>query len=240
LHVIKAKSNNGSARNYLSGKFDHFVNLSKISYLNSRGNGHLLSPKDDIELMMDNFSLSGDISFVSLSDVPVEEYFNTSEKFTVNAVTTLPNSGTVSTPFKDTIAVATAKDFSGKIVYTEIHDLPGIACLADTIQDERCERNLTKTDALFIAVAWTCKPAFRLFKLCPEVVWVDVTSHLNNKGFHLLTISSRLSIGKQIVWMWVLIPNQQRFSFRWEFQQAIPTLVPQWLRDRVKFFMKGC
>ncbi len=97
---------------------------------------------------------------------------------------------------------------------------------------------MNKEDALFIAVAWIVKPAFRLFKLCPEVVWLDVTSHSNNKGFHLLTFSSRLSIGKQIVWMWIFIPNQQRFSFRWVFQEAIPTLLPKWLRDHVLFFMK--
>jgi hypothetical protein len=81
------------------------------------------------------------------------------------------------------------------------------------------------------------KPAFRLFKLCPEVVWVDVTSHSNNKGFHLLTFSSHLSIGKQIVWMWIFIPNQQRFSCRWVFKEALPKLVPKWLSERVLFFM---
>jgi hypothetical protein len=70
------------------------------------------------------------------------------------------------------------------------------------------------------------------------VVWVDVTSHSTNKGFHLLTFSSRLSIGKQIVWIWIFIPNQQRFSFRWVFKEALPKLVPKWLRERVLFFMK--
>ncbi len=38
--------------------------------------------------------------------------------------------------------------------------------------------------------------------------------------------------------MWVFIPNQQQFSFRWVFQEAIPTLLPKWLRDRVVFIMK--
>ncbi len=87
-------------------------------------------------------------------------------------------------------------------------------------------------------VAWIVKPAFQLFKLCPEVVWVDVTSHSNNKGFHLLTFSSHLSIGKQIVWMWIFIPNQQGFSFRWVFKEALPKLAPKWLGERVLFFMK--
>jgi hypothetical protein len=70
------------------------------------------------------------------------------------------------------------------------------------------------------------------------VVWVDVTSHSNNKGFHLLTFSSRLPIDKQIVWMWIFISNQQRFSVRWVFKEALSKLVPKWLRERVLFFMK--
>ena len=83
------------------------------------------------------------------------------------------------------------------------------------------------------------KPVFCLFKQCPEVVWVDVTSHSNNMGFHLPTFSSLLSIGKQVVWLWIFIPNQQRFSFRWMFKEAIPVLVPKWLRDSVLFFMNA-
>ena len=130
------------------------------------------------------------------------------------------------------------KSFSGDVHYREINDNPDTECLLYQIAQERQERKLNNVNALFIAVAWIVKPAFCLFKLCPEVVWVDVTSHSNNKGFHLLTFSSRLSIGKQIVWLWVFIPNQQRFSFRWVFQEAIPTLVPKWLRDCVVFFMK--
>ena len=39
--------------------------------------------------------------------------------------------------------------------------------------------------------------------------------------------------------MWVWIPYEQRFSFRWVFQLALPTLIPQHLRDWVKFVMKG-
>ena len=34
------------------------------------------------------------------------------------------------------------------------------------------------------------------------------------------------------------MPNQQRFSFRWVFQHAIPNLIPKWLRDCVQFIMK--
>ncbi len=40
------------------------------------------------------------------------------------------------------------------------------------------------------------------------------------------------------MWLWIFIPNQQRFSFHWVFKEAIPSLVPKWLRDRVLFIMK--
>ena len=105
-------------------------------------------------------------------------------------------------------------------------------------KQERIERKLDKNDELFIAVGWIVLPAFRYFKLCPEVIWCDVTSHSNNKGFHLLTFSCRTSVDKQVVFLWLWIPNQQRFSFRWVFQHAVPNLIPKWLRDRVTFIMK--
>ena len=38
--------------------------------------------------------------------------------------------------------------------------------------------------------------------------------------------------------MWVWIPNEQRCSFCWVFQLALPLLISQHLRDRVKFVMK--
>ena len=76
------------------------------------------------------------------------------------------------------------------------------------------------------------------FLLCPEVIWCDVTSHSNNKGFDLLTFSCRTSVDKQVVFLWIWIPNQQRFSFRWVFQHTIPNLIPKWARDRVAFIMK--
>jgi hypothetical protein len=40
------------------------------------------------------------------------------------------------------------------------------------------------------------------------------------------------------VWMWIFIPNQQRFDFRWVFKEALSKLDPKWLREPVLFFMK--
>jgi hypothetical protein len=136
----------------------------------------------------------------------------------------------------DTMTISTTKSFTGHVHYEPIiNESSEISSFSAQINEERSERCLQKEEALFRAVAWIVK---RLFKLCPEVVWVDVTYHSNNKGFHVLTFSLCLSIGKQIVWMWIFIPNQQRFGFRWVFKEALPKLGPKWLRECVLFFMK--
>jgi len=123
---------------------------------------------------------SKEIPFVSLSDVPVKEFFESQESNTLKCNTN-----------QDTVTISTMKSFSGDSHYREMNENPNTECLLDQIIEERQERNLNNEDALFIAVAWIVTPALRLFKLCPEVVWVDVTSHSNYKGFHLLTFSSR-------------------------------------------------
>jgi hypothetical protein len=184
VQVVNATSNNGAAHNYLHGKFGKFINLMKAAYLCMRENGNLQSAKDDIYLMMDNLVKSKDISFVSLADVSAKEYFD----------------GHLHLDSSDTVTIATTKTFSGDVQCQEIDEESDISCLTQQIVQERDERNLDNEDTLFIGFAWILKPAFCLFKLCPEVVWVDVTSHSNNKGFHLLTFSSRLLIGKQVVW----------------------------------------
>jgi hypothetical protein len=176
LHVVNATSNNGCARNFLHGKCGKFVNIIKTAYLCRRENGTVCTTKDDIDLMMENLALSNEISFVSLSDVPVKEFFDSQASPTLKCDTN-----------HDTVTISTMKSFSGDVHYREINDNPDTECLLDQIAQERQERNLLNNeDVLFIAVAWIVKPAFRLFKLCPEVVWVDVTSHSNKKGFHLL------------------------------------------------------
>jgi hypothetical protein len=202
--------------------FAKIISLTKAAYLCRRENGDLHSARDDIAQMMDNMAKSDDISFVSLSDVPIKNYF---DEF--------------STDYNmDTLTMSTTRSFTGHVHYQPINESSAISTLSTQINTERTERNLQKEEGLFIAVAWIVKPAFRLFKLCPEVIWINVTSNSNNKGFHLLTLPSLLSIGKQIVWMWIFIRNQQRFSFRWVFKEALPKLVPKWLMERVLFFMK--
>jgi hypothetical protein len=214
--------------NYLRLSFDKFVNLVKISYMSQKANGKHESANSNIEHMMNNFKESNDTSFISFSDVPIDEYFDHAQGKSCDDLIQLMMR------YSDTVTISTYKQSENNIIFKEITD----DNLSRRVSEERKERKITDTDCLFIGVAWMLKSAFHFFMLCPEVVFLDVTSHSNNKGFHLLTFSSRISIGKQVVWMWIFIPNQQIFNFGWVFQEAIPTLTPKWLRDCVVFFMK--
>jgi hypothetical protein len=77
----------------------------KAAYLCRRKNGDLNSPKDDIEQMMDNMVKSDEISFVSISDVPIKDYFD--DNNTDCDV--------------DTITISTTKSFTG---HAHVHDEP--------------------------------------------------------------------------------------------------------------------
>ncbi len=75
VHFVHATSNNGTGCNHIVGKYGKFLNLMKTAYICQREHGDLKNATDDIDEMMDNLSKSDDISFVSLADVPVKEYF---------------------------------------------------------------------------------------------------------------------------------------------------------------------
>jgi hypothetical protein len=76
------------------------------AYLCRRENGDLNSPRDDIDHMMDNVAKSDKISFVSLSDVPIKDYFDVT-----NTVCDV-----------DTITISTTKSFTGHVHYEPIYE----------------------------------------------------------------------------------------------------------------------
>jgi hypothetical protein len=115
----------------------------KAAYLCRRENGDLNSPRDDIDHMMDNMMKSDEISFVSLSDVTIKNYFDV----------------TRTDCYVDTITILTTKSFTGHVHYEPIKSF-AISSLSVQINEERSEQYLQKEEALFIAVVWIVKPAF--------------------------------------------------------------------------------
>ena len=168
----------------------------KIAYLSSRNDDGSRKKEDDISRMLETFQSSDEVCFTTLSDMPVQEYLeDKSTKEDENQ--------------KLTRTVLVTKNGSDENLIENVADNPSLAEIETIAQNERGIRNMLPEHILFISVVWTVLPVFRLFLLCPEVIWCDVTYHSNNKGFHLLTFSCRVSINKQVVFLWIWIPNQQ-------------------------------
>jgi hypothetical protein len=216
---MDAQSSKAAGRNFVKTAYNKFINSSKALYLNKRNKKGPAKSADmnDIDRMVANLEKRGDVKFTTLSDTPESM---------------LEGGG------QGTVTMSTVKEEDGTVVNTDIKDLPEISNLEENVKLERQQRNLSAAEVLFISIAWTVIPAFRFFLLCPEVIWCDITSHSNNQGFHLLTFSCKTSTGKQVVFLWIWIPNQRRFSFRWVFQHALRVLIPLHHRERVRLIMK--
>jgi MULE transposase domain/SWIM zinc finger len=102
-------------------------------------------------------------------------------------------------------------------------------------QLSRSNYMLSDDTKVFLAIAWTFKPELRFFKLFPEVIHVDGTSHSTRKKYELITFSVKTSSGQQVVFLRVWLPDQKRYSFRWIFQHVLLGLVPKniFLRTRL-------
>ncbi len=129
VHVVNATSNNGCAGNYIHGKFGKFISLMKAAYLCRRENGDLNSPRDDIDQMIDDMEKSDKISFVSLSDVPIQDYFDVNN----------------TDCDVDTMTISTTKSFTGHVHYEPINESSEISSLSAQINEERSERYQSKT-----------------------------------------------------------------------------------------------
>lgn len=237
-HVVESACNKAAGRNFARSKFLRFINTLKIAYLDRKAGGGSLTANDDIANMIEGFKSSNEIMFSTLSDARPTDFDDDCSEMDgdTSSVGTARKDG--NTGSDGTITVSTLKNDNGDVVNTPVSTIPELAPIEAIAKQERQERSLFDTEMLFISIAWLVLPMFRLFKLCPEVIWCDVTSHSNNKGFNLLTFSCRTSVDMQAVFLWIWIPNQQRYSFRWVFQHAIPNLIPKWLRERVLLIMK--
>jgi hypothetical protein len=144
MHVVNAACSNASGRNFMKEKMSKFIDTIKIIYLSNKTSGKHDSAKDDIELMIDDFESSDEISFVSLSNVPMKEFFPDLAEDTKD----------------DTVTISSYKSSPGCVISKKIKDYADMSDLANIVPQERVERNLISTENLFIAVAWIVKPAF--------------------------------------------------------------------------------
>ena len=220
IHNVTQSSCVATARNFVFKTFGKFIHRARLAYLDRRTVSGS-SPTDDVTRMLEDFEKSRLVKFTTVSDVPLSE---------LSSNRPLTETGT--------ITLSTTKTGDGSVVNTPVSDIPKLSHLSDIARHARITRKLDPRQYLFMAIAWTMIPCLRYFLLCPEVLWFDVTSHSNNKGFCLLTFSCRTSLDKQVVFLRIWIPNKQRTSFRWVFQHALSSLLPLHARRRVRLIMK--
>lgn len=130
--------------------------------------------------------------------------------------------------------VSTSKNGGGEVTHVEVNDDPTMHHIASEVERARADQDIKKEEDVFVSIAWTNNDARRIFKLNPEVVTCDITSHSNKNKYHLLTFSVKTSHDKQVIFLWVWIPNQRRYSFRWVFQHAILSLFDRIHLSRIK------
>jgi len=216
IHVMNSSSDKGSCRNFLFRTMGSYFNNIKLAYLDRKEKSHDKT-SDDIHNMLQNFETSDDIKFRTLSDVPVSELKNLD----------------IERGPAETLTISTNKDDEGRLINKAIDNDPTLAPISDSAKKTRLTRKMQYLQYLFISIAWIILPAFRLFMLCPECIWCDVTSNLNNKGYNnIITFSCRRSIDKQVFFLWIWIPNKERISSRCVFQHVISILIPKWLREQ--------
>ena len=116
LDVVNATSNNGAGRNYLRLSIGKFVSLVKIAYLSQKANGKYQSTDNGIEHMISNFKDSNEISFISFSDVPIQEYIEGKVDEIMEETTQM------SMDDNTTVTVCTHKQDDNNITFTEIND----------------------------------------------------------------------------------------------------------------------
>lgn len=211
----------------MCGKFGKFINQLKVEYLTRTGICNDGEKHDDTAPLLDTFKRSKEIHFKTLSNMPLS-LFGVNNQQSNNPFQFINNCWNEVTDHKfKSVTVSTIKHPNTEPINDPILANNKLASINEKAKIEQMERKMQKTDTLLILIAWVVLPVFRL---CPEVIWCDVTSHSNNKGFHLFTLLSRTSIGKMVVFRWIWVPNVQHYSYCWIFSHTISTLIPLKIR----------
>ena len=137
----------------------------------------------------------------------------------------------------------------GKLMYQEVNDKEeDVNVCSEVVCSDDNERNdvfsfCTKqrnaigadpTSKMVIGTAWTHKHLRRIAKAFGDVLFVDATEGTNDEERPLLTLSVRTSLMKQVVVIRAVLPNNQRWVYRWFFAEVIPSLLGKSFANQVK------
>ena len=81
-------------------------------------------------------------------------------------------------------------------------------------QDHRRTLKMTVDQEFLIAVVWIMPKKVRIFKLFPELMFVDCTGKTNKEKLFLFTFTGQSSFGTIFTVFRALIPNQRTWMFK--------------------------
>ena len=143
-HAVEATCNKAVGRNFIKGKFGRFINHIKVAYLSQRDDDKSAdSPKCDITNMLDDFRDSNEISFSTVSDVPMD---------------LLTDDLMGST--EDTVTISTTKMANKDVEIEEMSTLDFGKDIEAAAKNEREEKNCQKKMYFSLPLHdWLCQPS---------------------------------------------------------------------------------
>jgi hypothetical protein len=235
LKLMKEMSEAGlgpsAGRNYLLQKTGRLVSSCKVHWF-MNGNDSLDPTRsgkkkvDEVQDLLDSLESNKETKYTILCDTPC-------------SLCKLPSARSTVAPPLSSRLVSTSRDSATSSSNSE-KDLTENTDLSDIVkkaQMTRLEQGLDADTKIFIAIGWVYKCDYRLFQLFPEVVHVDGTSHSTNSKYQLYTFSVRSSLNKQVVFMRMWLPNEQKSTFRLVFGYMVRQLLPPDALGRVRVIM---
>jgi len=115
--------------------------------------------------------------------------------------------------------------------------LTGILAQQFSPEDIRKQLMLREDQSLLLAVCWVSDDERRLAEMFPEVLYMDVTSQTNNEKRPLFLVAGKDSCGKSFTAARIFLPSEQKWIFRWIFQNCLPALLGETVTKRNKVVM---
>ena len=212
----------GVGRNFFYSKHGEYITNQKISYLfNQRvvdDNGN----KTDIQKLLEYFEQHArDLHYHCLWDIIPNDSKATPNTESLNYPHLSPSKLFITTATTET-------DVTGDL---------DLQYFRREARFSRESNNLDDEGKVFVGCAWVIQKELRYFKLFPEVLCIDGTSHSSKRKLLLLTLSVRTSTNRQVVFMRLFMPNEKRATFRWVFKYVLPSLVDKSFFKRTRYIM---
>lgn len=105
------------------------------------------------------------------------------------------------------------------------------------VHERRTGLKLTQTQCLQMSYGWATPIEREMFRRFPTVVFCDTTFDTNKEDRPLLLLIGKDSNSKTFTILRALLPNQQKWIFRWVFCSLLPSLYDKDVLSRIRLFI---